>query len=314
MSEVLGAELLHPGDGEQLVSTSVFIFTSFVIVVIGYQLMANVSFGKDKKTNDHIFFNKKESTNHTSEIEGTHYGLFIKVNLATAGSWIFSFIPLVYIEPAIASAFIISAAPLITTFMIRETTTFSDIFCSIGILFSMSFLVWMTSEGSSGIGEVETQGLIIAFGACIATAVTTIYNRIYSKKLYAKGYTVPKVLAFKFILTVVFSAIYMTYEQYIGKDSWVEFIGLFTEDHLDLLKIFIVTMVILFGALAQGQGLKYTDTYTVALIVSLMPLATFTLQYFYLGIYPSLYSFLGIGLICLFVLINVVSKNKLSKS
>ena len=280
--------------------------------------MAHVRFGSSKKDNKHIFFNKKED-NHSSnegEVEGgPHYGLFIMLNLATAGSWIFAFIPLIYIEPAIASAFIIAAAPLITTFIIRETTTKADIFCSLGILFSMIFLVWMTSDGKSSREDVDILGLCIAFGACIATAVTTIYNRIYSKKLYAKGYTVAKVLAFKFILIVIFSAIFMTYETYIkGYGRWEEFYILFTEKHLELLKIFTVTMVILFGALAQGQGLKYTDTYTVALIVSLMPLATFTLQYFYLGLSPSLYSFAGIGLICLFVLINVIFKNNLNKS
>ncbi|MGW6704154.1 hypothetical protein ACWGDE_04590 [Streptomyces sp. NPDC054956] len=230
-------------------------------------------------------------------------GDLVRINVTTAVMWLSFIFALKHIEPAVVVA-VNSAVIPVTTLGIALLTVAghrvvrSDAVAAAGIFCSVAFLAVLTATGASAVGELSASSAVLGIAGAIVSGATTAWNNVIAKRLADGGLAAADVMAFRFPLLIVSSAVCIQVF-----DVPVEV----TSGQLTAIAVASV-LVIMLPLYFLQLGIARSDMATTGILIAIGPLVTFGLQQA-LGRYPfSPSSFVGILVALAFVLYALYAK------
>jgi drug/metabolite transporter (DMT)-like permease len=219
------------------------------------------------------------------------------LNASTALTFLTFFYALKLIEPAIVGAVEIGVGPVLAVIITFARTgqkpSVQRIAVCAGVLAGCGVLALAAVKGSgfASIGENAWLGLLASLAADIGAVLITMA----SKALLNRGWKFESVLAHRFYLIIPISFV-MTLGSGLPAIEWSVY-------------LLAVTMIAVLAPLYLLQvGIERCDAYTVMVTMAALPILTFIIEGF-----PPLYAWswltaAGIGVVTLFLLVDVMAK------
>ncbi|TDB52815.1 hypothetical protein C5467_15680 [Photorhabdus khanii subsp. guanajuatensis] len=212
---------------------------------------------------------------------------FLILNVATLGSWLFLYISLRYMEPALTAATLYGINPLatliISVILLKQMRNLTPVklLLSIFTIICMLLVGYTVSEGHSGLANVEHQQLILGFIMAILTGFCMATVNVVSKKIYDSGFTLYQLMSMRFFLLLIVSF-------YFSKELTIDL-----NTHLTAFMI-----IAIFGNVVPlfmlQKGIALISPVQVSYILLLTPLFVFAFQIFDSRLALSIYSLIAI--------------------
>lgn len=214
----------------------------------------------------------------------------LKLNIASAITFMGFYFALKYVEPAIVSSLEMGIAPLFILILMviqRKNISSKKWIISVGTLTACLILIWAVISGESGIASQISSKMFIGIIASILCGIGAVYCSEYSRELSDRGWTSSMILSKRYIAIILISFIF-TYDLIIP--YFVE----------NIIWILIVTLggVLIPNYLLQ-KGIQYTNTFIVMMSLSFIPVFTFLFQLFDIRLQFSFVT--AIGVLLLFI-------------
>ncbi|MBV7262657.1 DMT family transporter [Photobacterium sp. WH77] len=265
------------------------LFVNFAIISLTFALMNH--------------FNKKDKA--TITIKDSF--LFLVLNIGTLGSWLFLYISLKYIEPALTAATIYGINPLATLLVsLIVWKAFSELskaklFVSILTIGCMVIVGLTVTGGYSSVTNDGHHELTLGFIMAIMTGFCMAIVNVISKKIYENGFNLYQLMSMRFFLLLVVSF-------YMGSNI----VNDIQEHAFAFVVIAILGNVIPLFMLQKGIAL--IPPRQVSYLLLLTPLFVFLFQYFDSRLQLSFYSLLAImSVVVLSVLGSYIESRKKEK-
>lgn len=254
----------------QVQSIHPFIFTgiSFFITALYFQTFA---------------FKQKTKVNWTEDKKP-----LLKLNIASAITFMGFYFALKYVEPAIVSSLEMGIAPLFILILMmlqRKIISIKKWVISIGTLAACFILIWAVISGESGISSQISSEMFIGIIASILCGIGAVFCSEYSKELSNRGWSSSMILSKRYIAIILISFIF-TYDLIIP----------YFIDNIIWILIVTVGGVLIPNYLLQ-KGIQYTNTFLVMMSLSFIPVFTFLFQLFDTRIQFSLVTCIGVFLL-----------------
>ena len=220
----------------------------------------------------------------------------IKLNIASAVTFLSFYFALKYVEPAIVSSLEMAVAPLFIIILLlcqQQKISFSKWLIALGTLLACIVLVVGVVNGESGVTEMFTSQMLVGLIASVICGIGAVYCSEYSKQLSGIGWTSSMILSKRYIAIIVISFC-ITYEQlyyyFLENITW----------------ILIVTIagVLLPNYLLQ-KGIQYTNTFLVMMSLSFIPVFTFVFQLFDTRLQFSIITLIGVSMLFVCGLLSI---------
>ncbi|PWU19550.1 MAG: hypothetical protein C5B49_05590, partial [Bdellovibrio sp.] len=210
------------------------------------------------------------------------------MNFTTALSWFGFVLALQELEPAIVSVICFSLGPVLTallnsTFRPGRILLRVEVLSSLGMTFSVLFLVATAVMGTTGVGKINSIQAFLGIAWAVSSAFGIMGNTFYSKRLSAKGMSASETMAVRFPLLLVLGVATL-----IKSKTAVPLDGHF---FLEVLLLSVSTVIIPLYLLQLG--IESIEPITVSLVMSLTPVVTYFLQLFDSRLMPSITSLIG---------------------
>lgn len=254
----------------QVQSVHPFLFTgiSFFITALYFQAFA---------------FKQKTKVNWTEDKKP-----LLKLNIASAITFMGFYFALKYVEPAIVSSLEMGIAPLFILILMmlqRKIISIKKWVISIGTLAACLLLIWAVISGESGISAQISAEMFIGIITSIFCGIGAVYCSEYSKELSDRGWSSSMILSKRYIAIILISFIF-TYDLIIP----------YFIDNIIWILIVTVGGVLIPNYLLQ-TGIQYTNTFLVMMSLSFIPVFTFLFQLFDTRIQFSFVTFIGVFLL-----------------
>jgi drug/metabolite transporter (DMT)-like permease len=212
----------------------------------------------------------------------------LKLNIASAITFMGFYFALKYVEPAIVSSLEMGIAPLFILILMviqRKTISIEKWVISIGTLTACFILIWAVIGGESGIASQISFEMIIGIIASVFCGIGAVFCSEYSRELSDRGWTSSMILSKRYIAIILISFTF-TYDLIVP--YFVE----------NIIWILLVTVggVLIPNYLLQ-KGIQYTNTFLVMMSLSFIPVFTFLFQLFDMRIQFSVVTAIGVGLL-----------------
>lgn len=214
----------------------------------------------------------------------------LKLNIASAITFMGFYFALKYVEPAIVSSLEMGVAPLFMVVLMviqRKTISIRKWTISIGTLVACLILISAVINGKSGITSQISPNMLIGLVASICCGIGAVFCSEYSKQLSDCGWSSSMILSKRYI-AIIFISFISTYE----------FILPYFMENIGWILIVTISGVLIPNYLLQ-KGIQYTDTFLVMMSLSFIPVFTFAFQLFDTRIHFS--TITCIGVILLFI-------------
>lgn len=213
----------------------------------------------------------------------------VALNFLTATGWAAFICALQYIEPAIVSSVVTSLGPVVTLMVGRTLlhgyrSSMLDKACAVGIVFSMTWLGFVTISGRSAIKDISLFYGSLGLMCAVVSGVSSAITNIYAKRLSNRGFSSTETLSVRFYLLVIVSIGY----------------AFLTRPSIDLGfdHILIILGLAIFGIglplFLLQEGINRMNVNSVALMMALAPLATYFFQLSRGAFSPSFFSLVGV--------------------
>lgn len=215
----------------------------------------------------------------------------IVINLATTGCWLFLFFPLKYLEPSIVGALTLCITPIATLIIGRliyqqQTVNKHDYAISIFTFLVALYLMAIGFFGHTAIKFISTTNNMLSIFCCIVVSGSLALSNIYAKKLNNSGFIPLEILAVRFVLLVFITGI-MTFFIKEGRNL--------DSTYLTVLSIMITTFtVIIIPQIAYQKAIRELQPITVAMLLPLMPVMTYFIEFFDSRLKLTIYPIMGI--------------------
>lgn len=266
-----------------------FILISFTITLIFFQII-ELSSSK-----------KEDSTLPFSEV----WKDVLMLNVLTATAFIFFYVALKYVEPAIVSAIEWGIGPVIALMLMKSKLPFQklgtiSIIAGCGVFIGTIFLVWASLNGESGVVVVSQSILLIGLVFSFLTGIGNVAFTFFSKRLSDQGWDSTKILSQRFFLIIFIAGFIVWFNKYYQP--------------LDLTDIGWILLITLSGTIFPLYlfqiSLKYSSPFTVLIISSLVPCITFFFQMFDPRIELSYFTLIGVIIITIFGFLIMFKKEE----
>lgn len=251
----------------QVQSVHPFLFTgiSFLLTALYFQAFAfkqnrKVNWAKDKKP-------------------------LLKLNIASAITFMGFYFALKYVEPAIVSSLEMGIAPLFILLLMllqRKLISIKKWIISIGTLAACLLLIWAVISGESGITSQISSNMFIGIIASILCGIGAVFCSEYSRELSDSGWSSSMILSKRYIAIILISFVF-TYDLIIP----------YFIDNIMWILIVTVGGVLIPNYLLQ-KGIQYTNTFLVMMSLSFISVFTFLFQLFDTRIEFSLITCIGV--------------------
>ncbi len=248
------------------------------------------------------FIKVKNISSHWELIQKNWKDVFW-LNVSTFGSWFGFFYAIKFIEPAVATTITIAVGPLLTVSVGHYLRPGSQVFrsemvSSIGIFLSIVLLGLITYFGKSGMGELNKFHSLVGLLAAFICGISMVGNTFFGKRLNEKGWSAAQVMTVRFFILLIIS----------GSLCWVhtDGIDLFFSNAMSLVLIAILGLIIPLYCLQLG--IERTEPIIVSLVLSIVPLFTFLIQFMDRRLTSSIYSLSTIVLVLAFILFGILGR------
>ena len=233
-----------------------------------------------------------------------HKKLLILLNMANVLVWFCYMFAIKYLEPAIGVIIANASGPILVIITSKILRPHIQIFriekiAALGISLSLIFIIYNTLIGKSAINIKDNTnilwGLILAIGA----GVGQVLFNIFSKKLSENKFSPSEILAGRFFLVLILSFILMDkniFHQIIYNSSLT----------VNILFLSLFGMII--PVYFYQKGVKLIEPIYIAVLYILEPVIMFIGQVFDPRLKISLFSYAGVGLICLFSILSIIGR------
>ncbi|PQQ31945.1 hypothetical protein C6H64_04385 [Photorhabdus luminescens] len=232
---------------------------------------------------------------------------FLILNAATLGSWLFLYISLRYMEPALTAATLYGINPLATLIVSvvllkqMKNLTAVKLLVSVFTIICMLLVGYTVSEGHSGLTNVEHRQLIHGFMMAILTGFCMAIINVVSKKIYDNGFNLYQLMSMRFFLLLIVSF-------YLSKDLTVDFNTYLTEFMIIAIFGNVIPLFML------QKGIALVPPVQVSYILLLTPLFVFVFQIFDSRLKLSIYSLIAIISVIIISFIGLkIEKNQEEK-
>jgi drug/metabolite transporter (DMT)-like permease len=229
-------------------------------------------------------------------------------NVTTALSWLAVLYALVAFEPVVVNSLITGLVPSLTILLGLKLRPGAvprriEVVAAAGVLATMVYLAAVSLQGSSGLGRLRLSEWTLGVAACLVTAAAVAGNTHFTKRLSEAGMTVPAMMASRFPLLLVASAVIITVR------------GSATPYSPELTLTFIGLAVIgVFGALHVLQvGISRTEPTTVSLLFGSNLILTFLFQYFDPRVRQSALTLAGVLVLTAFIVLGARTRNRANR-
>jgi drug/metabolite transporter (DMT)-like permease len=266
-----------------------FILISFTITLVFFQIIELSSSKKEAST---LPFSKvwKE---------------VVMLNILTAMVFIFFYVALKYVEPAIVSAIEWGIGPVIALLLMKSKSPFqklgaTSIIASSGVFIGTIFLVWASLNGESGVMIYSHTILLMGLVFSFLTGIGNVAFAFFSKQLSDQGWSSTKILSQRFFLIIFIAGFIVWFNNYYQP--------------LDLTDIGWILLITLSGTIFPlyllQLSLKYCSPFMVLIISSLVPCITFFFQMFDPRIELSYFTLIGVIIITIFGFLIMFKKEE----
>lgn len=212
----------------------------------------------------------------------------LKLNIASAITFMGFYFALKYVEPAIVSSLEMGIAPLFILILMliqRKKISVKKWMISIGTLVACFILIGGIISGKSGVASQISSEMLIGIIASILCGIGAVYCSEYSRELSNRGWTSSMILSKRYIAIILISFIF-TYDLIIP----------YFVEHIIWILIVTFGGVLIPNYLLQ-KGIQYTNTFLVMMSLSFIPVFTFFFQLFDTRLQFSFVTALGVSLL-----------------
>lgn len=212
----------------------------------------------------------------------------LKLNIASAITFLGFYFALKYVEPAIVSSLEMGVAPLFILVLMmlqRKRITIKKWAISVGTLLACFILIWAVLNGESGITSQISTEMFIGVFASIFCGIGAVFCSEYSRQLSDYGWTSSMILSKRYIGIILISFIF-TYDVIIP----------YFMDNIIWILLVTIGGVLIPNYLLQ-KGIQYTNTFLVMMSLSFIPVFTFLFQLLDARIHFSIVTCVGVLLL-----------------
>jgi drug/metabolite transporter (DMT)-like permease len=234
-----------------------------------------------------------------------YYKDVLGINIATVGCWFFLFYPLKFLEPSIVGALTLCVTPLATMILGKfiynqQGNNLYDYLFSILTCVVAGYLVAIGFAGFTAVKHIPVLQNIISILFCIVVSISLACSNIYAKKLSNVGFSPVETLTVRFILLVLFSGVATLFihgGRTLGAPS-----ATVSAIIIASFSVIIIPQVVYQSAIRELQPIS------VAMILPLMPVMTFFIEFYDSRLNPTIYAIAGILAILLMTIFSSTTR------
>ncbi len=271
---------IYTSDLDQQMSPFVLCLCVFSIAQVVFLLLSAV---KIKQLGQKIAANKADC---------------LRVNLATFGSWFFLIYPLRYIEPSIVSTISLGFAPIVSLLLVKSIMQKnklmrSELVISILLLVLIFYIAGIVFFSETSTFTSNITHIAISFACCLIVGFSVGVNTVFSKKLSQAGFSALDTLTVRFIVLIAISAVAVL----LGHVNLPQFdSSLLVRILMDAFLLVVIPMYLIYTAI------HYLEPFSILVVLPLMPVMVFFMEFFNQRMHPSFYLLLGVLLIAALVI------------
>lgn len=223
----------------------------------------------------------------------------IKLNIASAVTFLSFYFALKYIEPAIVSSLEMGIAPLFILCIYavqKQRVAKMEWAIGVGTLVACTILIVAVLTNQSAIVEGDVLMSTLAIAASVACGIGAVYCSQYSKALNDLGWTSSMILSKRYI-TIVLISLCLTWKD----------IAQYFMDNVSWIAVVTTLGVLLPNYLLQKE-IQYTNTFLVMMSLSFIPVITFVCQLFDSRLQFSVITLIGVCLLFICGILSVIKK------
>jgi drug/metabolite transporter (DMT)-like permease len=235
-----------------------------------------------------------------------HLKSIIIINATTFGSWFLVIYPLRYMEPSVVNTIILGCIPIFTLLINKFTyhqaaKNSQNLWLAISLTLSVAYLIFLNMTENVVYSTVIN---VLAVSACIIGSFSVALNNIYTKKISNLGVAPLDIMITRFIFTVVTTGIFAiaTGEFATGLNANIWY----------LITTTALVLVIIPQVLFQ-VSMRELEPFTIGMVLPLMPVLVFMIEFFSKKLHPTLEVFLGILAITCISLVGGVLRYRAEK-
>lgn len=254
-----------------------------------------------------LFFLSFEAARFSSFISRFRGALkeILLVNLSTAGAWFGYFYGLKFFEPAIVCAISMSIVPILMVAFahyLRPGVKANriELLTSLGLFFSIIFLVIISYSGHSAIGGLSKRRFALGTIMSVAGGISAFLHTMFSKRLNDKGWSAQKVMSVRFFLLLI-----------LGISLFpAESLSIFSQP-ITWLRILLITFIgVILPTYSLQLGIQKSDPFVVSMLLATLPLFYVLAQVFDRRLIFSPYSIVGILFVISLSILGVFSRHR----
>jgi drug/metabolite transporter (DMT)-like permease len=252
-----------------------------------------------------IVFTALHLANGGGRVARAHLGDIVRLNIATAFAWIGSFYALRFVEPSIVNSIVTAVGPAITILAgvpmgQRREILVAERVSSVAIVGVIAFMAAITLLDRSGVGNVSSENVAIGLGCCLVAGAGVVGSTIFAKRLGAARLPATLVLAVRFHLLIVVSAL-MVLSNPPALDA--------VQANLPGLLV-LATAGITLPLYFLQKGIERSEPITVSFLLVLAPALVYLFQVFDARLSWSGFTLAGITAVMGLVLYSLIARHR----
>jgi len=235
----------------------------------------------------------------------THLGDIVRLNIATAFAWMGSFYALRFVEPSIVNSIVTAVGPAITILAgvpmgQRRQILGAERVSSAAILAVIAFMAVISLLDKAGVGQVSSGDVAIGLACCLVAGAGVVGSTVFAKRLGMAGLPTSLVLAVRFHLLIVVSALMVL--------SSPPSLALVQANLPGLLVL--ATLGITLPLYFLQKGIERSEPITVSFLLVLAPALVYLFQVFDARLSWSGFTLAGITAVMGLVLYSLVARHR----
>lgn len=278
---------VYQGHLSQNVSPMIFLFFSASLAFITFFIASYVQNGLE-----FIKKGRKQKLNL----------LFLNIgNFLTWSCYVYA---IKYLEPAVAVIIANAIGPILIISVSKFLRPNVHIYriekiSAIAIALSLCFIVYSTLTGKSAFQSNSLNLIILGLILTILTGIGQVLFSIFSKKLSESGFLATEILAWRYPLVILYTSLFVNSEMFhqVIATSGMMF-------NVIVLSVFGMVVPVYF----YQKGVKLVEPVYISVLYITEPVIMFIGQIFDPRLHISIYSYIGVGLICFFSLLSIIGR------